>query len=127
MTESGPAPGIDTDVLIVGAGPAGLLIGELLVRAGIRCTILEAGPFVTDRRAIGRATALNLHPDSAEWDARLTGITDAAAKLQSAWVRVRAVGGRSLVWGGWCDRFVEETFADACAIGAPWPLAHPGQ
>lgn len=123
MTKDERAPTIDTDVLIVGAGPAGLVIGELLARAGIHCTILEAGPFVTDRRAIQRASALNLHPDGAEWEARLTGVKDAAADLPSAWTRVRAVGGRSLVWGGWCDRFVEETFADARAVGAPWPVS----
>lgn len=109
-------------MLIVGAGPAGLLIGDLLVRAGVQCTILEAGPFVTDRRAMLRASARNTHPDSAQWEAHLTGVKDAAADLPFAWTRVRAVGGRSLVWGGWCARFAEETFADAAAAGAPWPV-----
>ena len=34
-------PFADTDVLIVGAGPAGLVLGNLLRAAGVRCLILE--------------------------------------------------------------------------------------
>lgn len=113
---------IETDVLIVGAGPAGLLMGEVLAKAGVPCTILEAGPFVTARRTFRRAALLNQHPELSEWESRLVGVSDVAGKLPGAWTRVRAVGGRSLLWGGCAERFGPDTFSDAQLMGAPWPV-----
>ncbi len=33
--------GSDVDVLVVGAGPAGLLLAGDLAEAGVRCTVVE--------------------------------------------------------------------------------------
>ncbi|WP_084010392.1 FAD-dependent oxidoreductase [Pseudofrankia sp. DC12] len=44
-------PGADADVCVVGAGPAGLMLGLLLARAGVRVTVLEKHPdFLRDFR-----------------------------------------------------------------------------
>jgi 2-polyprenyl-6-methoxyphenol hydroxylase-like FAD-dependent oxidoreductase len=52
---------VDSDVIVVGAGPAGLLLASELVLAGARPVVLEAlaGP-------TGESRALNLHPRTAE-------------------------------------------------------------
>ncbi|MEU0372632.1 FAD-dependent monooxygenase [Streptomyces sp. NPDC006283] len=41
MTSAGPAPAAHTDVLVVGAGPAGLALSLLLLRSGIQVTLAE--------------------------------------------------------------------------------------
>ncbi len=51
------------------------------------------------------------------------GVGDVAAGLPGARTRIRAVGGRSLVWGGWCERFDTTALADARKVGAPWPVS----
>src|SRR3990167_799883 len=46
------------DILIVGAGPTGLLLGCFLLRRGIPCTIIDFKSHIsTDTRAVGLATS----------------------------------------------------------------------
>jgi 2-polyprenyl-6-methoxyphenol hydroxylase-like FAD-dependent oxidoreductase len=52
---------MDADVIVAGAGPAGLMLGYELGLAGIRTVILERLPHRT-----GQSKALNLQPRSAE-------------------------------------------------------------
>ena len=49
---------MDTDVLVVGAGPTGLMLANQLVRRGVRVLIIDrhAGPTLRDEGA-GRAGA----------------------------------------------------------------------
>ncbi|MFH9957819.1 FAD-dependent oxidoreductase [Streptomyces roseolus] len=47
--ESGAFPGDGTDVLIVGAGPTGLMLGCELRRRGIECTVIDQAPGVDPR------------------------------------------------------------------------------
>src|SRR5216684_7916555 len=49
----------ETDVLIVGAGPVGLLTGLLLARAGVRVQIIDR-----EERVAARSYACALHPAS---------------------------------------------------------------
>jgi choline dehydrogenase-like flavoprotein len=87
------------DVILVGAGPAGCLLAEALAHAGLRVRLIDAGP-----RLSPGAPAPEV--DRRAWSFQATeGSFD--------WYRVRAVGGRSLLWGGWCHRFPESVFRRA--------------
>ena len=48
---------MDTDVVIVGAGIAGALVAARLAKAGVKVTIVEAGPRVERGSAEGRFPA----------------------------------------------------------------------
>lgn len=113
----------DADVLIVGGGFAGLVMGELLAIAGIRCRIMEAGPALRASRELRDAASRQQHPNPSRWESRLLGVQDVAAELPDARTRIRAVGGRSLVWGGWCERFESDALVDAKRVGAEWPVS----
>jgi 2-polyprenyl-6-methoxyphenol hydroxylase-like FAD-dependent oxidoreductase len=52
---------MDTDVIVTGGGPAGLMLANELGLAGVRTTVLERLP-----ERIGLSKALNLQPRSAE-------------------------------------------------------------
>lgn len=79
------------DVVVVGAGAAGCVLADALVDAGCRVALVEAGP----RLAPGQRAP--------EVDRRAWGFRATAGSFD--WYRVRAVGGRSLLWGGWSFRF----------------------
>ncbi|MCC7383960.1 MAG: GMC family oxidoreductase [Deltaproteobacteria bacterium] len=112
------------DVLVVGGGLSGVLVAEHLAAHGVRAAIFEAGPKLErrlpscDRAGFDRAIQPLLEIDSAAWAYRSHG-------APFDWLRVRAGGGRSLLWGGWCARLDEQNLRDAKAFGAPWPFS-PG-
>ncbi len=83
------------DVIVVGAGPAGAIAAAELSRAGLSVVLLEAGP----KGAPGEV------PETDEKSWRYT------STATFAWPRVRAFGGRSLLWGGWSYRFPQHVFA----------------
>lgn len=114
------------DVVIVGGGFTGLVIGELLSNEGLRCRILEAGPALRNSGAVRDAASLQQLPNPARWESHLVGVSELAASLPDARPRIRAVGGRSLVWGGWSERFDASALADARSVGAPWPVSLEG-
>ncbi|MEW5847428.1 MAG: GMC family oxidoreductase [Myxococcota bacterium] len=92
------------DVVVVGAGPAGSVVADALRRGGLDILHLEAGP----RLGKGQDP---LEIDEDTWRYEVLG-------LPFQWMRVRAVGGRALLWGGWAERFHPAVFRDG-----PWPYS----
>lgn len=109
------------DVIVVGAGLCGATVAGRLSQAGVRCALLEAGPGAPDvvpthTAAFARETASLTKVDEREWAFR-------AERRPIEWMRVRAAGGRTLLWGGWADRPDEGNLRDARTLGYPWPLS----
>lgn len=81
---------------MIGAGPTGSLVAQVLSTRGHRVLLLEAGP----RIAPGHRTP---DVDRRAWAYKSLG-------RSFDWYRVRALGGRSLLWGGWTYRFPDVVF-----------------
>src|SRR3982751_4694755 len=79
-----PARSQHSDVVVVGAGAVGLVLGITLARAGRRVTLLEAGPSkpASDFRMRNKGTSTG-RP--------FRGLRDG---------RMKAVGGTTKLWGG---------------------------
>ncbi|HEY3352067.1 MAG TPA: GMC oxidoreductase [Polyangia bacterium] len=90
------------DAVVVGGGPAGVLAAERLVARGHEVLLLEAGPRLGPRDRTPDV-------DRRAWPFTTVG-------LPFDWYRVRAIGGRTLLWGGWCYRF-----PDAVLRRGGWP------
>lgn len=112
---------LKADVIVVGVGLSGALAANALVRAGLDVLALDAGPRLRGRlpkdtpgfeRKVARVTSV----DAARWGYRTLG-------ARYPWLRVRAVGGRSLLWGGWMDRPDQAYFDARRRARHPWPLA----
>lgn len=86
-------------MVVVGAGPAGTLVADHLVSRGRRVALLDAGPRPNTDGAPAPV-------DEAAWRYRLVD-------GPGSWLRVRALGGASQVWGGWCNRHSRQVFASA--------------
>lgn len=93
------------DAIVVGAGPAGTLVAERLVSRGMKVLLLDAG----SRLASGHRAP--------EVDRRMWPFSVSGPSFD--WYRVRAVGGRTLLWGGWSYRFPDVVFRRA---GWPYGL-----
>lgn len=90
------------DVIIVGAGPSGMLVYETLRARGANVLLIDAGP----KGPIG------CYPppvDESIWRYQSHGAL-------AEWPRVYAVGGRTLSWGGFSYRFPNQVFSDG-----DWP------
>jgi choline dehydrogenase-like flavoprotein len=76
------------DVIVVGAGPAGLIVTEQLLAMRLRPLLLEAGPAAgpADDRVVAE-----------QWPFRVS-------HPSCHWLRAHAVGGRAHLWGGWLSR-----------------------
>ncbi len=85
-----PAP--RWDAIVVGAGPSGTVAADRLAAFGHRVLLLDAGPRLP--RSASRITDV----DRRAWPFSTVG-------LPFDWYRVRAVGGRAHLWGGWAYRF----------------------
>ena len=83
---------MDTDVLVVGAGPTGLMLANQLVRRGVRVRIIDrhAGPALQTR-------ALGVQARTLEIYAKL-GIVDRALELGKQRHRRQHVGARAAGW-----------------------------
>jgi 2-polyprenyl-6-methoxyphenol hydroxylase-like FAD-dependent oxidoreductase len=98
---------VDTDVLIVGAGPTGLMLANQLARRGVRCLIIDrhAGPALQTR-------ALGVQARTMEIYAKL-GIVERALELGK-----RGTGANLWAEGRWMARV---PFGDAGRDISPYP------
>jgi choline dehydrogenase-like flavoprotein len=111
------------EVIVVGAGPAGLLVTEQLRALGHDVLLLEAGPRAYPNPSLlpgqvdPKEQALEQPPNTrvasdaeepaepGHWRHRLLG-------AKGWWARAHALGGRGNLWGGWLTRFDAQVFAE---------------
>lgn len=102
---------IETDVVVVGAGPIGIATALELAGSGIRVAVIESGRERADR------TAQQL----ASFDSRQDDYYHSRSDLT---VR-RQVGGTTALWGGRCVMFDPIDFEDrTITADAPWPIRY---
>ena len=125
------------DVAVVGSGAAGGMTAHVLTGHGLEVAMLEAGPrrsttdFPIHRLRRWQLPSRGLRGDYfREW-LDLTGFLadDAKEPYGSSgdpfeWVRVRAVGGKSLFWAGVTPRFGPDEFQPRDDFDTRWPLTY---
>lgn len=100
---------IDTEVAIVGAGPAGIVVGLELARAGRRVVLLESGGLRPDRRTQRLGDTVGGDPHHVEMELATR----------------RQLGGASNTWGGRCVPFDRIDFEPRAIVGdVRWPLGY---
>ena len=98
-----------SDVLIVGSGVAGALIACSLARAGARVTVVEAGPDVDRRAALGRLEQSPVRVPEAPYES--APHAESPATIKDTYIRqdgpdpfrstyLRVVGGTTWHWLG---------------------------
>ncbi len=141
-----PGPEGPFDAVVVGAGATGAVAAMVLAEAGLRVLVLEAGPELSARRALGSEPLNSLR--------RLAHISSGRQRLQRhhpgfwkhnpelfvderrnpystpdgepfLWTRGRQVGGKSLTWGGITLRLSDAEFlaGERDGHGPSWPIA----
>lgn len=115
--------GSESEVLVVGSGISGMAVARQLAARRIRCQVLEVGkgPDLTRRFASMAEFRQYLQPqlaiDQAMWRYSTKG-------EPFNWTRVRAAGGRALLWGGWVAWPDQRSWDDAQSWGRPWPVSY---
>ena len=127
----------DADVVIVGAGIAGTLIGYRLAKAGLKVLILEAGPWVDRADAVRTYRANPIKTPDAPYPHQRYAprptvldlrdgyyIQDGPATFGSTYER--CVGGTTWHWQGTAMRFVPNDFLlkTLYGVGLDWPLTY---
>ncbi|WP_027136119.1 FAD-dependent oxidoreductase [Geminicoccus roseus] len=98
---------IEADHVVVGGGPAGIVLAMELAGRGLDVCLLEAGGLGHDRAAQALAGG--------------TVIGDPYPPLRDT--RLVALGGASQVWAGWCRALDPVDFAACPQLGRPgWPI-----
>ena len=120
---------IETEVCIVGAGPAGAVLADALAARGIDVVVLESGPRwpLAGRAAAQRRYLRGVHPFPAPGpDLDRYTTDDADVPFLHEWKRMRGVGGASLHWEGYTLRFTEADFelSSRYGIARDWPLGY---
>ena len=126
---------LETDYCVVGAGIAGLLLGERLLASGKRVLVLDQGPDISDQMRSNLLTRVreDLH-DKADYNDDLgpewhTPTTSAAASDTVAaynYGRLFGVGGTALHFGAFLVRPVEADLEvrTRFGYGRDWPIGY---
>ena len=127
---------MDADVVIVGTGVAGALIGWRLATAGVTVLMLEAGPQVDRNAAVNRARAAVAqtpgrpyeNPPWAERPDFADGLAyyDQTGPQPFSSTYERVVGGTTWHWLGSMIRLLPADFAmrTTYGVGVDWPLTY---
>jgi choline dehydrogenase-like flavoprotein len=102
------------DVCIIGSGFAGAILGESLVRRGIKTVLLESGPDPRGNSVDPRFSELEVFRSSGPIEYPVVS------------TRFRGLGGTSWLWGGFCTRLYPIDFEKNSYTppGAPWPITY---
>ena len=111
----------EIDVLVIGSGTAGITTAVALAekQIGLKIVILEAGPLTV----LGHVGSTSIRLNSRAVNALQERITykttweESSQKLKPNTNGWAAVGGRTLLWGGYIPRFLPEDFQD-------WPFSY---
>ena len=104
-----PGSSLETDVAVVGAGPAGIVAALELAKGGLRVLLIDSGG---DRR----------QPEAQQLG-DLVG--EDPAHVSMALATSRQVGGASNLWGGRCVPFDPIDFAPREIVGGShWPVSY---
>ncbi|MWG35729.1 GMC oxidoreductase [Halomarina oriensis] len=122
---------MNTDVCIVGTGPAGALVGCRLAEAGHDVVLLEAGPRF-DGEDEDRVRRMEEFVRTGDWRGvwEMGGERDAYTSEGRHYplnhARVKGVGGSSLHWHGMVMRFHESDFERRTrdGVGVDWPIGY---
>lgn len=126
------------DVAIIGSGASGGITGWHLTRQGLDCVMLEAGPLrrvsemPVHRLRRWQLPFRGLRGDYfREWLDTTRFLIDDRKEPYAwegnawfEWVRVRAVGGKSLFWAGVTPRFGPNEFQPKDGFDTRWPFAY---
>jgi len=132
------------DVIIIGSGMTGGAVARALTEKGINVVVLEAGPALDFARHRGSKSVYELPYRGFNRPGRFPHVTQASEFNASLWadeqqnpytyppqepyywVRVRLVGGKSLLWGRWSLRLSDLEFRcrDHDGEGENWPLRY---
>ncbi|MBI1340334.1 FAD-dependent oxidoreductase [bacterium] len=121
---------LHADLVIVGAGPAGLTIARELIGSGVTVIVLESG-LDEESQATSDLNRVELH--GSEWtekaSTRRIGFHSELARfwdhtVQGFGVRYRGLGGSSQVWAGKSAAFDEDDFVRRDWVSlSGWPLS----
>ena len=128
---------VEADVAIVGSGVAGALIGWKLAEAGLRVTILEAGPRVDRDASVNRYRATIAQTPDSPYDKPAWAPYPIVLSLKDGYyvqtgpelfgsTYLRAVGGTTWHWLGSMIRLLPDDFAmrSRYGVGEDWPLSY---
>jgi hypothetical protein len=110
LGSSGGDISVGTELVVIGAGPAGIVCALEAAEHGISVVLLESGDRSFD-------PAVQDLTEAAEWDRHRHAPLSLATRRQ--------VGGTSNVWGGRCVPFDPADFAARSYLGIPaWPVSY---